>query len=77
MNGKPTSVVLGNGEVPTDVLILATGVRPAVDFVPELVDKQSLGIKTNAFLETEQRDVYAAGDIATYPFWYTGKPTRV
>lgn len=56
---------------------MATGVKPATDFVPELLDKQNNGIKTNAFLETEAKDVYAAGDIASYPFWYTGKNIRV
>lgn len=75
--GKPVSVVLNDREVPTDVLIMATGVRPALDFAPELVDKESQGIKTNAFLETSKKDVYAAGDIATYPYWYTGRPTRI
>jgi NADPH-dependent 2,4-dienoyl-CoA reductase/sulfur reductase-like enzyme len=35
------------------------------------------GIKTNIFLETSQKDVYAAGDVATYPFWYTGNNTRI
>lgn len=38
-DGKPVSVVLKDSEVPTDVLIMATGVRTALDFAPELVDK--------------------------------------
>lgn len=76
-NGKPVSVVLKDSEVPTDVLIMATGVRTALDFAQDLVDKNTQGIKTNAFLETDKKDVYAAGDVATYPFWYTGRPTRI
>lgn len=56
---------------------MATGVKTALDFVAELVDKDTNGIKTNAFLETSKKDVYAAGDIASYPFWYTGKTTRI
>lgn len=28
-------------------------------------------------METDKKDVYAAGDVATYPYWYTGKPTRI
>ena len=76
-NGKPQAVILESGEVATDVLIMATGVKTALDFVAELVDKDTNGIKTNAFLETSKKDVYAAGDIASYPFWYTGKTTRI
>ena len=59
------------------MLIMATGVKTAIDFVPELLDTETHGIKTNAFLETQKKDVYAAGDIASYPFWYTGKTTRI
>jgi NADPH-dependent 2,4-dienoyl-CoA reductase/sulfur reductase-like enzyme len=44
---------LESGNVPTDVLILATGVRPALDFAPELLDKQENGVKTNVYLETK------------------------
>lgn len=70
-------MVLDNIEVPSDVLIMATGVRCAVDFAKDLVDKETRGIKTNAFLETSAKDVYASGDIASYPFWYTGKTARI
>jgi NADPH-dependent 2,4-dienoyl-CoA reductase/sulfur reductase-like enzyme len=57
---------------------MATGVRPAVDFAPELVNKENHGISTNVYLEASNaKDVYAAGDIASYPFWYTGKNVRV
>jgi NADPH-dependent 2,4-dienoyl-CoA reductase/sulfur reductase-like enzyme len=56
---------------------MSTGVRPAIDFVPELVDKENNGIKTNIFLETEHKDVFAAGDVASYPYWYNGNRARV
>lgn len=56
---------------------MATGVRTALDFAQDLVDKETQGIKTNAFLETGHQDVYAAGDVASYPYWYTGKPVRI
>ena len=70
-------MVLDNQEVPADVLIMATGVKCAVDFAKDLVDQETRGIKTNAFLETNVKDVYASGDIASYPFWYTGKTARI
>lgn len=77
-NRSPKAVVLENETIPTDVLIMATGVRPALDFAPELVNKENHGISTNVYLEASNaKDVYAAGDIASYPFWYTGKNVRV
>lgn len=38
---------------------------------------QNYGIKTDAFLKTSQKDVYAAGDVASYPYWYTGQQIRI
>jgi apoptosis-inducing factor 3 len=74
--GKVSGVLLEEKNVPTDVLIIATGVEPVLEFAKDL-DRDEGGIKTNVFLETSQKDVYAAGDIASYPFWYTGAPTRI
>ena len=35
------------------------------------------GIKANIFLETEKQGVFAAGDIVSYPYWYTGGRARM
>lgn len=79
-NHSPKEVVLEGSTVPTDVLIMATGVRPAVEFAPELLDKETSGIKTNVYLQVDYKDakdVYAAGDVASYPYWYNGKRVRI
>ena len=79
-NHSPKEVVLEGSTVPTDVLIMATGVRPAVEFAPELLDKETSGIKTNVYLQVDHKDakdVYAAGDVASYPYWYNGKRVRI
>jgi NADPH-dependent 2,4-dienoyl-CoA reductase/sulfur reductase-like enzyme len=34
-------------------------------------------IVCNPYLQTSAKDVYAAGDCASYPYWYTGKQMRV
>lgn len=47
-----------------------------LDFA-EGLEREGGGLKTNIFLETNQKDVYAAGDVATYPFWYTGESARI
>lgn len=69
--GKVSNVALEGKDLPTDVLIIATGVESSLDFAKGL-EQENGGLKTNLFLETSQKDVYAAGDIASYPFWYTG-----
>ena len=52
-NGKAQSVVVDGKELPTDVLIMATGVKPALDFLSkDLIDGDNMGVKTNVFLET-------------------------
>ena len=75
-SGKVQSVSVNGKNLPTDVLIVATGVEPVLDFAKDL-EREENGVKTNIFLETSQQDVYAAGDIATYPFWYTGSTARI
>lgn len=35
------------------------------------------GLVCDPFLQTSQKDIYAAGDVAEYPFWQTGKRVRV
>jgi 3-phenylpropionate/trans-cinnamate dioxygenase ferredoxin reductase subunit len=62
--------------LPTDVLIVAAGVQAETSVAPSLESAEG-GIKTNVFLETSQKDVYAAGDVASYPYWYTGNYTRI
>ncbi len=74
--GKVSNVSLEGKDLPTDVLIVATGVEGSLDFTKGL-DHENGGLKTNIFLETNQKDVYAAGDIASYPFWYTGEAARI
>lgn len=56
---------------------MSTGVKCAIDFAEDLVDPETKGIKTNSFLETAKKDIYASGDVASYPFWYTGKQARI
>lgn len=58
------------------MLIVATGVEASTPFAKDLETAEG-GIKTNVFLETSQKDVYAAGDVAAYPYWYTGNHTRI
>lgn len=48
-DGKVSNVLLEDKNIPTDVLIIATGVEAVLDFA-EGLDKEEGGLKTNVFL---------------------------
>lgn len=75
-DGKATQVVLDDGTVlDTDLVLVGAGVLPATKFLQGSgveVDKMG-GIICDPFLQTSEKDIYAAGDIVNYPYWYTGQ----
>lgn len=55
---------LENGNIiEADMIVVATGVRPNVDFIDSTKLDIDRGILINEKCETSQRDVYAAGDV--------------
>ncbi len=75
--GKVESVLLQSGEeIKTDLVIAGIGVKPATGFLDdaELMDDKS--IKTDTFLQVKE-DVYASGDIASFPDFRTGNHIRI
>lgn len=63
-NGEISSILLSDGtEVPCDVVLVAAGVRPKVDFLEGSNIKIGRGIEVNEYLETSIPDIYAAGDV--------------
>ena len=76
-NGNLKSVLLDNGEkVKADFVIVGIGVKPETDFIEGLVKNPDGGIKVDdTFWAAE--DIYAAGDIAVFPFWMTGEDIRI
>ncbi len=75
--GKVEAVVLESGEeIAADIVIAGIGVKPATGFLDssELMDDKSL--KTDAFLQVKE-DVYASGDIASFPDFRTGNHIRI
>ena len=74
---KVESVLLESGEeIKTDMVIIGIGVKPATGFLDdsELMDDKSL--KTDAFLRVNE-NVYASGDIASFPDFRTGNHIRI
>lgn len=61
------SAVLENGEtVRCDMVVAGIGVKPATEPLLNSGIDVADGVVVNEFLETNQRDIYAAGDVASY-----------
>ncbi len=62
--GQICRVVLDTGEnIDCDVIIVAAGVRPTIDFLDKSKVEAGRGILVDACLQTNIRDIYAAGDV--------------
>jgi len=71
------AVVLENGDrLPADLVILGVGVRPATDFL-EGVDLMADGSVAVDEHFRVTGNVFAAGDIATFPYWYSRERLRI
>ena len=67
-------VVLGNGETcPADVVIVSTGVKPRLHYLEGCDIDIDQGIVVDVHMQTNQPDVYAAGDCAQGLDFSTGK----
>ena len=83
--GRVRAIVTQNGiEIPCDFVGLTPGVHPNIDLVKDTKVETNLGVLVNDYLETNIKDVYAAGDCAEIKvggdsrnlveqLWYTGR----
>lgn len=63
-NKKLVSVKLKNGyKISTNLLIIAVGVRPNVEFIRNSGIKINKGILVDEYMKTDIEDVFAAGDV--------------
>lgn len=78
-DGRVRRVVLSDGGVDADVVVLAVGVRPAAREAQEAgIDVGPTGaIATDSRMATSVPDVYAAGDCTEAHHRLTGKPSYV
>jgi NAD(P)H-nitrite reductase large subunit len=76
-SGKASSVTVDGVEIPLDVLLLATGASINTSFVPQELLNSDGSVRCSAFLQTDDRHVYAAGDVANYLNVYTGDRNRI
>ncbi len=76
-NGKIESVVLETGEeIKTDFVVAGIGINPATEFLTGTDLREDGSLKTDSYLMVKE-DVYAAGDIASFPDFRTGEHIRV
>jgi len=71
-----SGVSVAGEEIPADLVVVATGVRPNVQLAKDAGVKigETRGIKTNMRMETSVKDVYAAGDCAESVNLITKRP---
>jgi len=75
-NGKLTAVKLANGiEIPCELAVIATGVRPNSKLAKEAGLKIGAkgGILVNEYMQTSDENIYAAGDCLEVKNLITGK----
>ncbi len=75
-DGRVTAVKTSAGDIEADMVILSIGVRPNTALaVDAAIETGAAGaIKVNKYMETNIKDVYAAGDCAENTNLVTGKP---
>jgi NADPH-dependent 2,4-dienoyl-CoA reductase/sulfur reductase-like enzyme/nitrite reductase/ring-hydroxylating ferredoxin subunit len=73
-----TSVQLDGGEhIDGDLVVAGIGVSPAIDLAKAAGIGTADGIVVNAYFETSARDVFACGDVASWPDQRTNERLRV
>ena len=71
------SVELESGDrIPADIVVLGVGVKPATDFETGLSLNEDGSISVDKYLRVAS-NIYAAGDIAEFPYFLTGEPVRI
>ncbi len=76
-NSRVQQAMLDDGsQLDADLVVMGVGVRPATDFVTGVSKAQDGSILVDESLKAAD-GLYAAGDLACFPDWRTGKAIRI
>ncbi|MBI5587025.1 MAG: FAD-dependent oxidoreductase [Deltaproteobacteria bacterium] len=64
-------------EIESDSVIVGAGIIPSVELAEGAGLKTGNGVEVNGLLQTSEADIYAAGDIAFFPYAALQKSTRI
>lgn len=68
-NGMVTKVITDKGEYEADTVVIASGIRPATEWLKDSVKLDSKGlIEVDEYMQTSEPDIFAAGDATAIPF---------
>ncbi len=74
---KVAAIVLEDGSrLEADLVIVGVGVEPVTDYLRDIDTEPDGSVKVDRYFHVKN-DVYAAGDIATFPDWHTGLGIRI
>jgi NADPH-dependent 2,4-dienoyl-CoA reductase/sulfur reductase-like enzyme len=74
-SAAPLLVKLSSGEsLPCDLLIVAAGVAPNIDFLQGTAVQVGKGVRVDKHMQTTVPGIYAAGDVAEAPDFFSGAP---
>jgi monodehydroascorbate reductase (NADH) len=77
-NGEVKEVHLKDGRVlEADIVVVGVGGRPLTTLFKGQVEEEKGGIKTDSFFKTSVPEVYAVGDVATFPLKLYNEMRRV
>jgi NADPH-dependent 2,4-dienoyl-CoA reductase/sulfur reductase-like enzyme/nitrite reductase/ring-hydroxylating ferredoxin subunit len=76
-DGKVEKIIFDDGkEIPADLVLVGIGVTPATGFIEGIGLNPDGSLKTDIYLAVAD-DVYAAGDVASFPDPVTGERRRI
>lgn len=77
-DGEVKEVKLKDGRVlEADIVVVGVGGRPQISLFKGQVEEEKGGIKTDSFFKTNVSNVYAVGDVATFPLKLYNEVRRV